>query len=196
VADLRVVPFEALPEVKLVETPRYIDERGYFVENYNRRDFVAAGIDVEFVQDNQSLSKTKGTLRGLHFQAHPFAQAKLVRVVRGRILDVVVDIRRGSPSFGRHVSVELSASEGRQIFVPVGFAHGLVTLEDETEVAYKTSNFYSAAHDRGLLWNDPHLGIDWRVDMAAVTLSDKDRRHPGLEELPHYFDYAVEAHRS
>ncbi len=190
---VRVTPFPGLPEVKLIETPRFGDARGFFSETYNRRAFAEAGIDTVFVQDNYSLSAARGTLRGLHFQAHPFAQAKLVRVARGRIVDVAVDIRHGSPTFGKHVSVILSAEEGRQALIPVGFAHGLATLEADTEVVYKVSNFYSAEHDKGVLWNDPALGIDWQLGDAEALLSDKDRRHPLLADLPRYFEFEHEA---
>lgn len=190
---VRVTSFSSLPEVKLIETPRFGDSRGFFSETYNRRAFAEAGIDAVFVQDNYSLSVARGTLRGLHFQAHPFAQAKLVRVARGRIVDVAVDIRHGSPTFGKHVSVILSGEEGRQILIPVGFAHGLATLEADTEVVYKVSNFYSAEHDKGVSWNDPALGIDWQLGDVEVVLSDKDRRHPRLADLPRYFEFGHEA---
>lgn len=178
-----------MPEVKLIETLRHGDARGFFSETYNLCSFSQAGIKSVFVQDNHSLSAARGTLRGLHFQTHPFAQDKLVRVTRGRILDVVVDIRHGSPTFGKHTSVVLSAENGLQVFVPIGFAHGLVTLEADTEVVYKVSNFYSAEHDGGLLWNDPALGIDWALDGMAPALSEKDCRHPRLSDLPQYFNY-------
>ncbi len=145
----------ALPEVKIVKTKMFSDERGYFSEVYNRAAFAAGGIRLEFVQDNVSLSLKTGTVRGLHFQTPPFAQAKLIRAVRGSILDVVVDIRRNSPTFGQHVKVELSGGDCRQLFVPAGYAHGFCTLEPDTEVQYKVSAPYSAEHDRGLAWNDP-----------------------------------------
>ncbi|HMN14233.1 MAG TPA: dTDP-4-dehydrorhamnose 3,5-epimerase [Bellilinea sp.] len=186
---LVVKSLSVLPEVKLIETPRHGDARGFFSETYSLRAFSDAGIPTVFVQDNHSLSATRGTLRGLHFQTHPFAQDKLVRVTRGRILDVVVDIRHGSPTFGKHASAVLSAENGLQILVPIGFAHGLVTLEDDTEVVYKVSNFYSAEHDGGLLWNDPALGIDWRLDGITPALSEKDRIHPLLADLPQYFKF-------
>jgi dTDP-4-dehydrorhamnose 3,5-epimerase len=183
---LRVEP-TALPDVKIVNPQRIGDQRGFFSETYNRQRFAEAGIDVEFVQDNHSLSAVPGTVRGLHFQSEPFAQAKLVRVVRGRILDVAVDIRRSSPTFGKHVAVELSAENGLQLLVPVGFAHGFCTLEPDTEIVYKVSGYYSAAHDHGLRWNDPALGIDWPVAPANAVLSDKDKKQPLLAELPAYF---------
>lgn len=157
------------------------------METYNRKAFVVAGIADEFVQDNLSLSTEAGTIRGLHFQSAPFAQAKLVRVARGRILDVAVDLRRSSPTFGHHVAAELSGENRLQLLVPVGFAHGFCTLEPNTEVAYKVTAHYSAAHDHGLAWDDPALGIDWPVEAARAILSDKDTRHPRLPELPVYF---------
>jgi dTDP-4-dehydrorhamnose 3,5-epimerase len=177
----------ALPDLKLVKPRRFEDRRGYFEETYNRQAFAAAGIDDEFVQDNFSVSVEAGTVRGLHFQTAPFAQAKLVRVGRGRILDVAVDLRRSSPTYGRHVAVELSSRNGLQLLVPVGFAHGFCTLEPDTEVSYKVSAPYSAAHDRGLAWDDPALGIAWPVDARTAILSDKDARHPRLADLPDYF---------
>jgi len=185
---LQVTPLD-IPEVKLIVPKRFADARGFFCESYNAARFAAHGIDVAFVQDNHSLSRPTGTLRGLHFQVPPHAQAKLVRVLRGRIFDVAVDIRRGSPSFGRHVARELTAEGGEQLLVPVGFAHGFCTLEPDTEVLYKVSAHYAPEHDKGLLWNDPALGIDWPVDPDAAVLSDKDRRHPTLAELPAYFTH-------
>jgi dTDP-4-dehydrorhamnose 3,5-epimerase len=148
---------------------------------------VDAGIAIDFVQDNHSLSAAVGTVRGLHFQTAPFAQAKLIRVVRGRIFDVAVDIRRSSPTFGKHVAVELSAENWRQLLVPVGFAHGFCTLEPDCEIQYKVSAYYSAADDFGLAWDDPALGIPWPVRSEEAVLSDKDRRQPTLAELPAYF---------
>jgi dTDP-4-dehydrorhamnose 3,5-epimerase len=177
----------AIPEVKIVTPKRIGDHRGYFSETYNRQRFVAAGIDTEFVQDNHSLSAAVGTVRGLHFQSEPFGQVKLIRVVRGRILDVAVDLRRSSPTYGQHVAVELSAENGRQLLIPVGFAHGFCTLEPDTEIQYKVSAYYSAAHDHGLAWNDPALDIAWPIDSAAAVISDKDYRLPTLTELPAYF---------
>jgi dTDP-4-dehydrorhamnose 3,5-epimerase len=160
------------------------DARGYFFEAF-RQDLFERDVapDVPFVQDNQSLSRPAGTLRGLHFQLDPRAQAKLVRVLRGSILDVAVDIRPSSPTFGQHVAVTLSAENKAQLYVPTGFAHGFCTLEPDTEVFYKTSDFYSPAHDRGLAWNDPALGIVWPVREADATLSDRDRLHPKLADL-------------
>lgn len=176
-----------IPDVKLIRTRKFGDHRGFFSETYNKQAFEAAGLIYDFVQDNHSLSAEVGTVRGLHFQLPPFAQDKLVRVVRGAILDVAVDIRRNSPTFGRHVGAVISASEWNQILVPVGFAHGFCTLEPDTEVLYKVTNFYSPEHDRGLLWNDPDLKIDWPVAADRAQLSDKDRRHPRLADLPECF---------
>ena len=171
------------------------DERGFFSETYSRRTMAEAEIADEFVQDNHSLSVPRGTLRGLHFQAPPAAQAKLVRVVRGSILDVAVDIRVGSPSFGQHVSRALSARTRDQLYIPEGFAHGFCTLEPDTEVIYKVSRYYDSEHDHGLLWNDPAMGIDWPV--KDPLLSGKDRLQPMLSELPAYFRYTplIKEHR-
>lgn len=179
----------ALPDVKIVRPTRHGDHRGFFSEAYSKKSFVAAGIDMEFIQDNHSLSADVGTVRGLHFQIPPRAQHKLVRVTRGAIFDVAVDIRMGSPTFGQHVSAVISASEWNQILIPIGFAHGLVTLEPDTEVLYKVSDEYAPQCDKGLLWNDPALNIDWPVDTDAAILSDKDTKHPSLADLPAYFTY-------
>lgn len=178
-----------LPGVLLIQPERYEDPRGYFVETYNRQTFAAARVDAAFVQDNQSLSRRQGTIRGLHFQSTPFAQAKLVRVLRGLILDVVVDIRHGSPAFGRHFKIELSEGDDTSLFVPVGFAHGFCTLVDDTLVAYKVSNFYSRDHDLGVRWNDPDLAIDWPVGPNDAIVSDKDRSLPLLRDTPRYFEH-------
>ena len=163
-----------IADVKLITPARFGDERGYFCETYNAARFQAAGIDAEFVQDNHSLSAKAGTLRGLHFQAPPFAQAKLVRVVRGAILDVAVDVRKASPTYGQWVKAELSAENGAQLFVPHGFLHGFVTLVPDTEVVYKVDAYYSRECDGAVKWNDAALGIDWGVDPASITLSAKD----------------------
>ena len=173
----------ALPEVRLIVPDRFLDERGFFSETYSRRALAEAGIADEFVQDNHSLSVPAGTLRGLHYQLPPFAQAKLVRVTRGAVLDVAVDLRRGSPTFGRHVAAMLSASAWNQLFVPVGFAHGFCTLEPDTEIVYKVTAPYSREHDRGVRWDDPELAIDWPVGPEAVVLSEKDRALPLLAEV-------------
>jgi dTDP-4-dehydrorhamnose 3,5-epimerase len=167
-----------LPEVKLIVPKRFEDRRGYFSEIYNAQLLAGAGIPDTFVQDNLSLSTEVGTIRGLHFQMPPFAQAKLVRVSRGRILDVAVDLRRSSPLYGRHVSAEISAENRAQIYVPIGFAHGFCTLEPDTEVVYKVSNYYAAEADGGVLWSDPDLGIHWPVRPEAAIVSEKDARLP------------------
>jgi dTDP-4-dehydrorhamnose 3,5-epimerase len=178
----------ALAEIKLISTSRFSDRRGDFAETYVRNDFAAAGIPQEFVQDNLSRSHASGTVRGLHFQIPPLAQAKLVRVLRGRIFDVCVDLRRSSPRYGRHVAVELAADAGDQLFVPAGFAHGFCTLEPETEVFYKVDAVYSAEHERGLGWSDPVLAIPWPVAKGKVILSDRDSAQPWLQDLPIYFE--------
>ena len=177
----------AIPDVKIIKTKRFGDHRGFFTETFSTRGFAEAGLPSGFVQDNHSLSRPKGTVRGLHFQLAPFAQDKLVRVARGAIFDVAVDLRAASPSFGRWVAVRLSADEGNQLLVPIGFAHGFCTLEDDTEVFYKVTNFYSPHHDRGLLWNDPDLAIDWPVSAGDAVLSDKDQRLPRFRDLPPCF---------
>lgn len=174
--------------VLMLDPVRHSDDRGFFSEVYREDALRAVGVDIRFVQDNHSCSVARGVVRGLHFQIPPFAQAKLVRVVAGAILDVAVDLRRSSPTYGRHVAVRLGAAEWNQLFIPAGFAHGFCTLAPDTEVVYKTSSYYSAPHDRGLLWNDPALGIDWPLAAAEAVLSDKDRRHPRLCELPIFFD--------
>jgi dTDP-4-dehydrorhamnose 3,5-epimerase len=171
-----------IADVKLVVPTLLRDARGSFTETYNRRRFSEAGIDVEFVQDNQSLSYRAGTVRGLHFQTPPEAQAKLVRVGAGAIFDVAVDIRPHSPTYGQHVAVTLSAEDGAQLWIPQGFAHGYCTLEADTVVLYKTTAFYAPEHDCGIRWNDPALGIAWPVPEAEAILSDKDRVQPMLAQ--------------
>ena len=178
----------AIPAVKIVTPKKFGDHRGFFSETWSRKAFAEAGLDLDFVQDNHSLSAPVGTLRGLHFQSPPFAQVKLIRVTRGRILDIAVDIRTSSATFGKHVSVELSAENGKQLLVPVGFAHGFVTLEPDTEVLYKVTAPYAPESDHGLAFDDPALGIDWRLPLTDLTLSDKDRKHPRLAEMLRYFD--------
>ena len=182
-------PDASIPEVKVASLKKHGDARGFFSETYTYRAFAAAGIADTFVQDNHALSGTPGTVRGLHFQTPPFAQAKLVRVTRGAILDVAVDIRAGSPTYGKHVAITISADAWNQIYIPIGFAHGLVTLEPDTEVLYKVSNYYAPEHDKGLLWNDPALGIDWPGVANPALLSGKDKVQPRLAELPVYFKY-------
>lgn len=172
-----------IPEVLLVTPDKHGDERGFFSEVYNHRVLAAAGMDAEFVQDNHSFSSERGTVRGLHFQAPPHAQHKLVRVVRGSIFDVVLDLRRGSPSYGRHVATIVSSASWNQVFVPAGFAHGLMTLDPDTEILYKVSAYYAPTHERGILWNDPALGIPWPLPEREAILSDKDRGHPALADF-------------
>ena len=178
-----------IAEIKELRPVRHRDPRGFFSEIFRDDVLMRHGIDAAFVQENHSLSVDRGVIRGLHFQVPPEGQAKLVRVSAGSILDVAVDIRHGSPTYGRHVAIVLTAAEGNQLFVPEGFAHGFCTLEPNTELVYKVSRYYSPAHDLGMLWNDPSLGIAWPVAESAASLSDKDRRQPRLVELPHYFRY-------
>jgi dTDP-4-dehydrorhamnose 3,5-epimerase len=177
-----------IPDIKVITVKKFGDRRGFFSEVYARRAFAEAGIDLDFVQDNHAFSAERGTLRGLHFQSPPFAQHKLLRVTRGRVLDVAVDLRRSSPTFGQHVAVELSAENWWQVLVPIGFAHGYVTLEPNTELLYKVTDYYAPDHDRGLAWDDPALGIDWGIDAKQAILSDKDRSNPRLADLPKFFD--------
>jgi dTDP-4-dehydrorhamnose 3,5-epimerase len=167
----------------LVQTKLFTDARGVFVETFSCRDAEALGIDDDWVQDNFSRSVHSGTVRGLHFQRAPHVQAKLVRVLRGAVLDVAVDIRQGSPTFGRHVGVELSAANGMQLYIPAGFAHGFCTLTDDTEVAYKVSDYYAPECDAGLAWDDPDIGIAWPVARDAALMSGKDGRQPRLRDL-------------
>jgi dTDP-4-dehydrorhamnose 3,5-epimerase len=181
----------ALPDVKLIAPRRFGDARGYFCETWSAPRLAEAGIGAGFVQDNESLSAQRGTLRGLHYQAPPFAQAKLVRVGRGAIRDVAVDARRGSPTYGRWVAEELSAENGLQLLVPRGFLHGFVTLTDDTLVLYKVDSVYDAASDGAVIWNDADLGIDWGLAEEEVVLSDKDRRAPAFRDWLSPFEYGV-----
>lgn len=177
--------------VVILEPDVFGDERGYFFESYSQARFDALVRPVRFVQDNESKSK-RGVLRGLHFQKGKEAQSKLVRVVRGRVLDVAVDIRQGSPTFGRHVAVELTEENKRQFFVPRGFAHGFSVLSDEAIFQYKCDNLYAPHAEGAIAWDDPDLGIDWRLDPAEVLLSPKDRMHPRLKDAPELFDYQTD----
>jgi len=180
----------AIPDVLVLKPAKFGDERGFFSETYNRQRFAEAGIDLDFVQDNHARSAQAGTVRGLHFQTPPFAQDKLLRVVKGAVLDVAVDVRHGSPTYGKHVAVELSEGAWNQILVPVGFAHGYCTLTSDTEVIYKVTNYYAPKNDAGMLWNDPELGIEWPVRPEDAILSDKDRVLPRFADLPVHFTYA------
>ncbi len=178
----------SLPGLVLIRPARHGDARGWFSEVWRRDQWEAAGVKADFVQDNQSFSAQTGTVRGLHFQLPPFAQAKLVRCVSGRVLDVAVDLRRSSPGFGKAVSVELTAEGGEQLFIPAGFAHGFCTLEPDSGLAYKVDAYYSAAHDRGVRWNDPAFGIEWPVSEGDAVLSAKDKVQPFFAELTDLFD--------
>jgi dTDP-4-dehydrorhamnose 3,5-epimerase len=180
-----------IPDVVIVEPKVHGDARGYFVETF-RADKLEAflGYEIDFCQDNESKS-SKGVLRGLHYQLHPAAQTKLVRVIQGKVLDVAVDIREGSPTFGQHVAVELSAENKRQLLVPRGFAHGFVVLEDDTIFAYKVDNYYSPENDRGIAFNDPALAIDWQLPHEMLNLSAKDTTQPKLHETQDIFTYGV-----
>src|SRR3954452_17220292 len=183
---MQVIPTD-IPAIKLILPKKFGDHRGFFSEVYSRKALAEVGILTEFIQDNHSLSVEKGVLRGLHYQVAPMAQDKLIRVVKGAILDVAVDVRRSSPTFGKHVTAMLSADNWRQVFVPVGFAHGFVTLEPNTEVIYKVSAYYSPAHERGIKWNDPALGIDWGVTEGQAILSGRDQSHPLLASAKDLF---------
>ena len=173
----------AIADVKVLIPRKFGDQRGFFSEVYSRRALLEAGIDIDFVQDNHSSSARRGTVRGLHFQTPPRAQAKLVRAARGSAFDVAVDLRRGSPTYGRHVSVVLSADAWNQILIPAGFAHGFMTLAPDTEIVYKVSDYHAPEHDRGLRWNDAGLGIRWPLPEREAVLSEKDRGHPGFAEF-------------
>jgi dTDP-4-dehydrorhamnose 3,5-epimerase len=177
-----------IPELKLIVPKRFADIRGDLQEAWSDRVFRENVADVTFVQDNQSFSIKKGTLRGLHFQRPPRAQGKLVQVLEGAILDVAVDIRCGSPTYGRHSIIRLDAEEGVQLWIPAGFLHGFCTLEDETVVFYKVTDYYSPEHEAGVIWNDPDLGINWPID--TVVLSEKDQNLPRFRDLPEVFNYA------
>jgi dTDP-4-dehydrorhamnose 3,5-epimerase len=172
-----------LEGVLLIEPARFADARGFFSETYSRPAYQEIGVSCEFIQDNHSLSRETGTLRGLHFQIAPFAQAKLVRVVHGSVYDVALDIRRTSPTYGRFFAATLSAGNGRQLFVPAGFAHGFCTLEPDTEVFYKVDASFSREHERGVRWNDPLPGIAWPVPDSEAVLNARDRLLPTLDEL-------------
>ncbi len=178
----------AIADIKVVRTKKFTDERGFLSETYSERDFAAVGIDVRFVQDNHFKSSRPGTIRGLHFQSAPFAQDKLVRVLRGRAFDVAIDLRKSSRSFGKWVGIELSGEDWKQVFIPKGFAHGVCALEPDTEVAYKVSNPHSPAHEFGLIWNDPDLAIDWPLGSNDAILSERDRALPRLRDIAHVFD--------
>ena len=182
-----------IPEVLEIRPPRFADHRGFFSEVWSAKALAEQGVALDFVQDNHSLSAEAGVLRGLHYQEPPFAQSKLVRVARGAIFDVAVDIRHGSPTFGKWVSLIISADAWNQILVPEGFAHGFLTLEPNTEVLYKASASYSPEHERSLRWDDPALGIEWPLEGREPILSDKDRVAPVLADAPAAFHYRAGA---
>lgn len=179
----------AIPEVKIITTKAFRDPRGYFTETWNRRDFADAVGDRDFVEDRLYYSRPAGTLRGLHFQAPPAAQDKLVRCLRGRVFDVAVDIRQGSPSYGHHVAAELSGENRRQMLIPAGFAHGYMTLEPETELIVKVTGYYAADQEMGIAWDDPALGIGWPATRGGPLLTAADRNRPRLADLPPVFRF-------
>ncbi len=179
----------AIPDVKLITPKIFRDDRGFFSETFNVRVLAEGGVAGHFVQDNHSLSTQQGVVRGLHYQLPPTAQDKLVRVIRGAILDVAVDIREGSPTYGRHVAVTLSAENWDQLWIPKGFAHGFCTLEPDTEVVYKVTDYYAPEFDRSLRWNDPDLGIKWPVSADLAVLSAKDAAAPLFRDLNRPFQY-------
>ena len=183
---MQIAPL-AVSDVKLIVPKRYNDARGFFSEVYNLRELARMGIEDVFVQDNVSMSEKAGTVRGLHFQKRPHAQVKLVRVGRGRIIDVAVDLRRSSPTFGRHVAAHLSAQDGNQLYIPAGFAHGFCTLEPDTEVVYKVTDFYEPRLDAGVHWSDPDLAIDWPVKIEDAVVSEKDARLPLMRDIDAVF---------
>lgn len=184
----------AIDGVVIIEPRLFNDERGYFFESFSQRDFERQVRTVRFVQDNESKS-SYGVLRGLHFQKPPFAQSKLVRVIKGAVLDVAVDIRKGSPTFGRHVAVELTEDNHRQFFIPRGFAHGFSVLTPEVVFQYKCDNFYAPQHEGALAWDDPDLGIDWQLPSDSIILSEKDRHHPRLKDAEWLFDYSEDLYQ-
>lgn len=177
-----------LPGLVVIEPRLFVDERGYFFESFSEKKFREEVADVRFVQDNESHS-SYGVVRGLHFQAPPYAQSKLVRVIVGAVLDVAVDIRKGSPTYGQHFSVELTAENHRQLFLPRGFAHGFSVLSEEVVFQYKCDNFYAPEAEGAVAWNDPDLGIDWRIPASEVILSAKDAKHPRLTDLASPFEF-------
>ena len=185
--DMNIIKTD-IEGVVIIEPEVYGDERGYFVESFSERDFCSHVCDIRLVQDNESKSRY-GVLRGLHYQKGEHAQSKLVRVVKGAVLDVAVDIRKGSPTFGKHVAVELTGENHRQVFIPKGFAHGFVVLEDDTVFQYKCDNFYAPDHECAVAWNDPNLGIDWKLPADDMILSAKDECNPCLKDAGWLFDY-------
>jgi dTDP-4-dehydrorhamnose 3,5-epimerase len=179
----------AIPDVQLIRPSKHGDKRGFFSEIFRDDLFARRGIGGPFVQDNHVYSADRGVLRGLHFQKPPNSQGKLVRCIRGSILDVAVDIRAGSPTFGRYVAAEISAANWTQIWVPAGFAHGYVTLEPDCEIIYKVTDYYAPASEAGIAWDDPDIGIDWRLNRSDLVLSEKDTRNPRLAQISTPFDF-------
>lgn len=184
---MRIIETE-IPDVLIIEPRIFKDGRGYFFESYSQKEFTEKVGKVDFVQDNESRS-IYGVLRGLHFQKPPFCQSKLVRVIRGAVLDVAVDIRKGSPTFGKYVSVELSEDNHKQLFIPRGFAHGFSVLTDEVIFQYKCDNFYAPFYEGAIAWDDPDIGIDWKVPAEKVLLSEKDKHHSRLKDAEWLFNY-------
>ena len=181
---------QTIPDILLIEPVIHNDERGYFVETYKQKLLdEALGYRVNFIQDNESKSTSKGVLRGLHFQSPPFTQNKLVRVIQGEVLDIAVDIRRNSPTFGKHISVELSQKNKKQLFVPIGFAHGFIVLSEEAIFAYKVDAYYSAEHEVGIAYNDKDINIDWHFLDKEIILSKADQNYPNLADMKNYFDF-------
>ncbi len=179
----------SLPGVYLFSPKKFGDDRGFFSETFNARSFNEVVPNIEFVQDNHSLSRDIGVLRGLHFQHPPHDQGKLVRVPQGKVLDVIVDIRKGSPTYGQHLSVELSAENWQQLWVPSGFAHSFLTLEPNTEFCYKVTSFYAPEADAGIAFDDPDLNINWPIEPSRMTLSEKDRALPRLKDIENPFTF-------
>ena len=180
----------AIPDICILEPNIFGDHRGYFIESYNKEKFPSKYQHIDFIQDNESKS-SKGVLRGLHYQLPPFAQTKLVRVIKGKVLDITVDIRKGSPTFGKHVAVELTGKNKKQLLIPRGFAHGFIVLSKTAIFSYKCDNYYSPEHERGILYNDPNLGIDWKLNTQNLLLSDKDKVQPLLKDVTDLFDYNI-----
>ena len=181
----------AIPDVLIIEPQVFGDHRGYFIESYSKAKFPSKYQHVDFIQDNESKSSL-GVLRGLHYQLAPFCQSKLVRVIQGSVIDVAVDIRKGSPTFGQHVAVELTGENKKQLFVPRGFAHGFVVTSENTVFSYKCDNYYSPENDRGILFNDPALEIKWGIEESKLILSDKDQKQPLLKNVVDLFDYSID----
>ncbi len=181
---------QSISDVRTIRPSYFHDHRGYFVESYNKKKFAECGINIEFVQDNLSFTAKNGTVKGLHFQARPFEQWKLISVVAGSVFDVAVDIRKGSPTYGKYVGSVLDSENGNQTLVPAGFAHGFVALEDATWVSYKVSNYYSPDHEKGIHWADPDIAIDWPGTGGGESLSDKDSQLPKFSDLPDYFTFS------